>query len=341
MKRTLRYQESMRYILGVVEISDGRLCSRRPAFCCRTQTYIFSNKENCCLSNRVRVEQVVSRKNMRERERERDKENFVLHCRHPILTNPNISSACEPPDYEMSFNPNLDSKPEGSLQAKNSLFLCIILYVLFGSRKSKDNILIYQIRYVYHSTAGFVVQILEARDLPARFYHLKLEEHVIFILYLACKTQKWAFGLQYSLFFESHSLDQLRILGEEVVTKSSILKQNSNSLKRNYGKFLIRQKSLNPVRIKSESDWVTFQKPLREGKRTRARMCALAVEEDSCRDLYIGSSHAKYSEKWVPVVLVDNGSAINVCPARTAYALGLRPKNDTATTQYVRAYDNT
>ena len=28
--------------------------------------------------------------------------------------------------------------------------------------------------------------------------------------------------------------------------------------------------------------------------------------------------------KWIPVVLVDTGSAINVCPARTAYAIGLK-----------------
>ena len=27
-------------------------------------------------------------------------------------------------------------------------------------------------------------------------------------------------------------------------------------------------------------------------------------------------------DKWIPVVLVDTGSAINVCPARTAYAIG-------------------
>ncbi|KAF5933032.1 hypothetical protein HYC85_029203 [Camellia sinensis] len=42
-----------------------------------------------------------------------------------------------------------------------------------------------------------------------------------------------------------------------------------------------------------------------------------------------GSDHNKplyasveCKEKWIPVVLVDTGSAINVCPSRTAYAIG-------------------
>lgn len=43
----------------------------------------------------------------------------------------------------------------------------------------------------------------------------------------------------------------------------------------------------------------------------------------------------------MPVVLIDIGLTINVCPTRTAYALGLRPKDYTATTQAGRAYDNT
>ena len=30
-------------------------------------------------------------------------------------------------------------------------------------------------------------------------------------------------------------------------------------------------------------------------------------------------------DKWIPVVLVDIGSAINLCPSRTAYAIGLKP----------------
>ncbi|KAF5934569.1 hypothetical protein HYC85_030740 [Camellia sinensis] len=46
-------------------------------------------------------------------------------------------------------------------------------------------------------------------------------------------------------------------------------------------------------------------------------------------------------DKWIPVVLVDTGSAINVCPARTAYAIGLKPVDFVPTTQVIRAYDNT
>lgn len=43
----------------------------------------------------------------------------------------------------------------------------------------------------------------------------------------------------------------------------------------------------------------------------------------------------------IPMVLVDNGSAINVCPLRVAKRLGLSSKNLTPSTQIVRAYDNT
>lgn len=41
------------------------------------------------------------------------------------------------------------------------------------------------------------------------------------------------------------------------------------------------------------------------------------------------------------MVLVDTRSAINVCPVRTAYAVGLRPADFMPTTQAIRAYDNT
>lgn len=56
------------------------------------------------------------------------------------------------------------------------------------------------------------------------------------------------------------------------------------------------------------------------------------------RPLYVTLESRK---KWIPVVLVDTGSAINVCLVRTAYAIGLRPVDFTPTTQSVRAYDNT
>jgi hypothetical protein len=45
--------------------------------------------------------------------------------------------------------------------------------------------------------------------------------------------------------------------------------------------------------------------------------------------------------KWIPVVLIDNGSALNVCPLRTALCLGLKPKDFTPSDLTVRAYDNT
>ncbi|KAF5932738.1 hypothetical protein HYC85_028909 [Camellia sinensis] len=61
-----------------------------------------------------------------------------------------------------------------------------------------------------------------------------------------------------------------------------------------------------------------------------------------------GTSHNKplyisveCRDKWIPVVLVDTGSAINVCPTRTAYAIGLKPADFVPTTQVIRAYDNT
>lgn len=41
------------------------------------------------------------------------------------------------------------------------------------------------------------------------------------------------------------------------------------------------------------------------------------------------------------MVLVDTSSTINVCPSRTAYAIGLRPADFVPTAQVIRAYDNT
>ena len=43
----------------------------------------------------------------------------------------------------------------------------------------------------------------------------------------------------------------------------------------------------------------------------------------------------------VPMSLVDNGSAINVCPLRTAKKLGIKNEELTPSTQGIRAYDNT
>ena len=43
----------------------------------------------------------------------------------------------------------------------------------------------------------------------------------------------------------------------------------------------------------------------------------------------------------VPSVLLDNGSALNVCPLATAIALGYGPTDFEPSTQTVRAYDST
>ena len=48
-----------------------------------------------------------------------------------------------------------------------------------------------------------------------------------------------------------------------------------------------------------------------------------------------------YSGHKVPFVLLDNGSALNVCPLATAIALGYAPSDFGPSTQTVRAYDST
>ncbi|XP_034693811.1 uncharacterized protein LOC117920414 [Vitis riparia] len=61
-----------------------------------------------------------------------------------------------------------------------------------------------------------------------------------------------------------------------------------------------------------------------------------------------GSNHVRplfidvvCSGRRVPSVLLDNGSALNVCPLVTAIALGFSPADFGASTQIVRAYDGT
>ena len=59
-------------------------------------------------------------------------------------------------------------------------------------------------------------------------------------------------------------------------------------------------------------------------------------DSDHTRSLYITvgcSSHR------VPSILLDNGSALNVCPLATAIALGYAPSDFGPSTQMVRAYD--
>ena len=43
----------------------------------------------------------------------------------------------------------------------------------------------------------------------------------------------------------------------------------------------------------------------------------------------------------VPMVLIDNGSALNVCPFRTAFIIGIDVETSIPSTLTVRAYDNT
>ena len=59
---------------------------------------------------------------------------------------------------------------------------------------------------------------------------------------------------------------------------------------------------------------------------------------DHTRPLYIsvGCLGSRVSS-----VLLDNGSALNVCPLATAIALGYAPSDFGLSTQTVRAYDNT
>ncbi|RVW18920.1 hypothetical protein CK203_102504 [Vitis vinifera] len=59
---------------------------------------------------------------------------------------------------------------------------------------------------------------------------------------------------------------------------------------------------------------------------------------DHTRLLYISVG---CSGRRVPSVLLDNGSALNVCPLDTAIALGYAPSDFGPSTQTVRAYDNT
>ncbi|RVW90362.1 Transposon Ty3-I Gag-Pol polyprotein [Vitis vinifera] len=59
---------------------------------------------------------------------------------------------------------------------------------------------------------------------------------------------------------------------------------------------------------------------------------------DHTRPLYISVG---FSGRRVPSVLLDNGSALNVCPLATAIALGYAPSDFSPSTQTVRAYDST
>ena len=43
----------------------------------------------------------------------------------------------------------------------------------------------------------------------------------------------------------------------------------------------------------------------------------------------------------VPSIVLDNGSALNVCPLATIVALGFTPSNFGPSTQTMKAYDNT
>ena len=44
--------------------------------------------------------------------------------------------------------------------------------------------------------------------------------------------------------------------------------------------------------------------------------------------------------KRIPMVLIDDGSTLNVCPLKTTSCLGLRIEDFVPTDQHVKAYDN-
>ena len=56
------------------------------------------------------------------------------------------------------------------------------------------------------------------------------------------------------------------------------------------------------------------------------------------RPLYINVACSGHR---VPTVLLDNGSALNVCPLATTIALGFSPSNFEPSTQTIRDYDGT
>ncbi|KAL6347507.1 hypothetical protein AAG906_026029 [Vitis piasezkii] len=65
---------------------------------------------------------------------------------------------------------------------------------------------------------------------------------------------------------------------------------------------------------------------------------ATCIGSDHTRPLYISISCSGHR---VPSVLLDNGSALNICPLATAIAIGYAPSDLGPSTQIVRAYDST
>ena len=77
----------------------------------------------------------------------------------------------------------------------------------------------------------------------------------------------------------------------------------------------------------------------------RSRPCIAFTDDDLPPE---GSSHNKSlninvvcKQLNIPMTLIDNGSAINVCPLRTAQRLGISLEELQPSTQVIRAYDNT
>ena len=59
---------------------------------------------------------------------------------------------------------------------------------------------------------------------------------------------------------------------------------------------------------------------------------------DHTLPLYIFVGRSRHR---VPYVLLDNGSALNVCPLATIVAFGFKPSDFESSSQIVRAYDST
>ncbi|RVW43742.1 hypothetical protein CK203_074132 [Vitis vinifera] len=89
--------------------------------------------------------------------------------------------------------------------------------------------------------------------------------------------------------------------------------------------------------VRAEDDEI-----LRQLQSTQARISiwSLLASSSTHRDATDSSSEPDQSRR-VPSVLLDNGSALNVCPLATAIALGYAPSDFGPSTQTVRAYDST
>ena len=79
---------------------------------------------------------------------------------------------------------------------------------------------------------------------------------------------------------------------------------------------------------------------------TASRATCIVFSDDNLPSEGLDHTHPLYISvsclgRPVPSVLLDNGSALKICPLATAIALGYAPSNFGPSTQTVRAYDST